>query len=32
MAASRGEVEPVEVVPTVDQTGEPEVRVKGSPA
>ena len=31
-AASRGEVEPVEDVPAVDQAGEPEVRVKGSPA
>ena len=32
MAASRGEVEPVEDVPPVAEEGEPEVSVKGSPA
>jgi aerobic-type carbon monoxide dehydrogenase small subunit (CoxS/CutS family) len=32
MAASRGEVAPVEDVPELGQAGEPEIRVKGSPA
>ena len=32
MAASRGEVGPVEDVPELGRAGEPEVRVKGSPA